>query len=168
MSRPAARHGPIGVFVAVLHTQRTFGELRRHAHQTGKDHPERRAWATNADGHRHTGDVTKPDRAGQRRCQRLEVADLACVIRVGIIPFDQRDRMGKGPELDQAEVNRKNRCCHNEPGNDPWETSSRERAEDQADKPACRVREYLVYLFINGLRECRSRGRHKRRGRQPE
>jgi hypothetical protein len=52
--------------------ERAFGEFRRHAQQTGEDHPERRARPADADGNRDTGDVAKPHSARQRRRQRLE------------------------------------------------------------------------------------------------
>ena len=145
------------VFVAVFDAERTLGELRCHAHQAGKDHPEGRARSANADGNRNTGDVAEADGARKGGGKRLEVAYLAGIIRVGIVAAHQFDRMPEGTELDEREIEREDRGSHHEPCHDPGKACARKRTEDEIDEPAGRAGKQLVDGLVDGL--CRSRYR---------
>ena len=143
-----ARDVTVLELVAIFHTQRTFGEFRRHAQKTRQDHPEGGARATNAHGHRHAGDVTQAHRARKRRGKRLEVADLTGIVGVGIVALDQRDRMPERPELHEPEIEGEDRCGDNQPHHDPRKIGAGEGAEDEADEPAGRIGKDLVDGFV--------------------
>ncbi len=108
----------ISKFAAVFHAERTFGEFGRHAKETGKDHPEGGTGTADGDGHRHTGDVAKAHRARECCCQRLEVADLAGVVRVRIFATNQINGVPKGADLDEAEIESKYQCRKKQPADD--------------------------------------------------
>ena len=121
----------VGVFIAVFHTQRTFGELCRHAKQARNNHPKGRPRPADADRNRHASDVAQTHGARKRSCQRLKVADLTRVIRIGIITADQLDRVPEALQLDGPEVHGKDQCADNQPQGDPRKIRPRQGREDE-------------------------------------
>ena len=157
--RPA-RDGPVRIFVPVFHTQRALGEFRCHPQKPSKDQPEGRPRTADADGNRNTGDIAKAHRARQRCRQRLEVADLARVVGVGIIAFHQCDGMTEGAKLNEPEINGKDGRRDDQPADDPRETGSGKRRKDQVHEPSGRGCEDRIDLFVDALRHdrhCRDR-----------
>ncbi len=161
--------GAVVIFVAVFYAERTFREFRCHAHQAGKDHPEGCPRTTDADGNRHTRNIPKAHSARERRCQCLKMADFARVVGIGIVPFDQCDRMREGAELDQPEVQREDGCRDHQPGDDPGKAGAGEGAEDEVDEPAGGAGKQLVHLLVDGLGHqragCCKQTRHGQCGR---
>ena len=145
-----AGDGAVLVFVTVLHPERAFGELGRHAEQAGQDHPECRAGTADADSNRHPGDVAKSHGSRQSGGERLEMADLARILRVRIIALHQTDGMAEEPELHEAEIDGEDRGRHDQPQHDPGEAGSRQRREDEIDERPCHGREDFIDLLVKG------------------
>ena len=156
----AARDGAVRVFVAIFDAQRALGELGRHAQQTGDNHPEGGARSADADRHCNAGDVAQAHGARERSGERLEMVDLALVIRIGIIAPDQRKGMAEGAHLDETKVQREDDRGHHQPQDDPRKAGAWQRSEDQVDEPASRIAEDGIHLCIEvRLRQCGA-GRH--------
>ena len=143
-----ARNRAVLIFVSVFDPECAFGELRCHAEQSGKDHPECRARPADSHGDSHAGDVAKPDSARKRGRQSLEVADFTCIVGIRIIALHQADGVPEEPELHESEVEREDRSGDNQPHDDPGEGRSRDRRKDEIDERAGHRSENLVDLLV--------------------
>ena len=157
----AAGNGAVSIFVAVFDAKRTFREFRRHAEQSGEDHPECGAGPANADGHRHPRNIAKADSSRQGCCQRLKVADFTGIIGIRIIAFHEANCMGKEAELDKAEVDGENTGRDHQPHDDPGKAGPRDGRKNEIDERPGNCCEHAVYLLVDGhcfLCKCRPGG----------
>ncbi len=145
----ATGNGAVRILVAVFDAQRTFGELRGHAHQAGQNHPEGGTRTTDADGHGNTGNVAQTDGARQGCRQCLEVADFTGIVRVRVVALDQRDGMAEIAKLDEAEVERKYRRRDHQPHHDPWKTGAGKGREKEIDKRAGNGGKGFIHSLID-------------------
>lgn len=120
-----------------------------HPEKTREDHPERSPRPANPDGDRNPGNVTQTNRSGQSRGKRLKVADLTCVVWIGVVTFEQLDSVFEETKLNKPKIQGKDRRNHDQPHHDPWKTGSGKGRKDQADEGPCDTGERLVYFLID-------------------
>ena len=89
---------------AVVLGQRDLGVLGRHAEKRGDPHPEERAGTTEVNRDRHAGDVADPYRGRQRRGERLEVRDIARLVRVVVLARGDGNAVAESPNLQEPEI----------------------------------------------------------------
>ena len=99
--RPA-RHLAVLVDEAKFLSQGTLGEFRTHAQEPGEHHPEDGARPAQPHRHRDTGDIAQAHRGGERRRERLEMADLSRCFRIRIAPANAVDGVAESAKIDEA------------------------------------------------------------------
>ena len=122
---------------AIHLTERAFGEFRRHAEEAGDDHPKNRARAAHGDRYGNPRDVAEANRRRQGRGERLEVGDLARVVRIVVVARRHHPRVPKRPDVDEAEPQREEDGAGDEPKDDERELQIVFRAvvpKDQVEK----------------------------------
>ncbi len=95
--------------------QGALGEFRTHPEQSGQNHPKNCAGPAHAHRHRHAGDIAQAHGGRKRRRERLEVADLAGFIGIGVTPADAVDGVAESAKIDESELHGEVDCAQNEP-----------------------------------------------------
>ena len=89
----------------VLHRQRALRELERHPEERRHPHPEQGPGTSHANRDRDAGDVADAHRRGKSRGQRLEMNQVAFVVRIVVLAAENGPGVPEAPQLDQAEPN---------------------------------------------------------------
>ena len=78
--------------VTIAHTQRAFGKLCGHADKTQDNHPECRTRPALGNRNRDPRDIPQSDRSRQGCSERLEMGNLARIVRLGIFAPNRSER----------------------------------------------------------------------------
>ena len=114
----AAEDTAVGRDLAVLHREKPFGILRRHAEEGRDLHPEERPGAARADGRRDAHDVARADRRGERGAERAELAHLAVHARIHLLVEHVLERALEVEEVGEAEDTREEEARHEDGGDE--------------------------------------------------
>ena len=114
----ASRYGAVRIDPAVGDAERAFHHLGRHSQDARQDHPEHGSGTADRNGHGDSRDVADADRSGERGAQRLEMGQVARLVRTRVLPAHDLQRQTEIADTRKAEIQRENQSRRDQPKGD--------------------------------------------------
>ena len=105
----------VGADDAVFLAEGALGELGAHAEDAGEHHPHHGPRSPHRHCEADAGDVAESDGGGERRRERLEVGDLARVIRPRVAPPHAVKSVAEGAQVHEVEAKREEDRAEEQP-----------------------------------------------------